>query len=315
MENEGLSTMVKKTGISPRYLWKRARDVNPKLQTVIITKKMEVKPNPKSKAKPNAERFTQEVKDERFRLAKKYMQRGIKLRMCDTFIDEGAIMIGKVPTLRAITGEGKKLTSNRGRSSISLPRAMQMESLKFPKEACGKLSFIIAVHPAIGLVYFDLLSPTTNHPKHGHYKSGRHISKGITSKEFDKSMEKILAKLRRLSMRHSKYFLKGPKVVLDPVTFHVPKIKSLSKRVLEIPKKSPEFTKPVKRVINAIKTEFWKRYAEMLQKPGPDGYISLKRAKLLLRRVVKDVVMAENISKDVHSMYKVYKAVADAKGA
>lgn len=313
MENEGLKAIIKETGCSPTQLWTRAKQVNPKLQTVHIPKNSKIKPTLVgiiTTQRTKAEALTQADKNERLRKANKHMQRSIKVRMCDTYIDEGAIMIGNMPTLQAITEKGKRM-----QSGIPLPRAMQMPSSKFPKEACGKLHFVIAIHPNLGLVYLDFLSSTTDHPMHGCYKKSDGRSyKGISSKEFSKVMKEIMATLRTLQTKHPKNFLGGVKVVLNNMPFHSAEIEKLGKRALEIPPKSPEFQKPVTRVIRAIKTEFWKRYAEMLSKPDNPGYIPFKRAKSLLRRVVKAVVKPENIAKDVHAMLPIYKAIADAKG-
>ena len=97
----------------------------------------------------------QSIKDERLHFVNKQKQRSLRKRMCDTYVEEGTILIGSAPSLFTVTEGRKRATGDTG-----TPLA-PFESRVFPKEACGKLSFIIAVHPILGLVYFDYLTPTT----------------------------------------------------------------------------------------------------------------------------------------------------------
>lgn len=107
----------------------------------------------------------------------------------------------------------------------------------------------------------------------------------------------------------------GVHVIVDNVTFHTTEvIESFKKLVIELPPKSPELNKPVKRVIEDIKREFWKRYGKKLDK-SPTGYVTFQSARRMLRQVAKDVVKPENIAKDVKAMRDTYLAISHAQGA
>lgn len=140
-------------------------------------------------------------------------------------------------------------------------------------------------------------------------------AKGMTSKEFEKVMGRIMDKLRMHAKANPRNFHKGVTVVMDNARFHSKEMKKLGKQALEIPPLSPEFNKPVEHMFNTIKTEFWKRYAQLLAHGGAHRYVPFNRAKELLQAVVEEMVKPAGIAKDVKSLRKTYEAVIAAKGS
>jgi hypothetical protein len=137
---------------------------------------------------------------------------------------------------------------------------------------------------------------------------------GTTSQECHKVLSKIWEKLQELQKKNPRHFPRGTLVVMDNARFHADAIKWLGKYCISIPPFSPECNKPVEHMFHTIKTEFWKRYANLLMEAGSKRFIPFKQAKAMLVKVVEDVVKAPSIEKDVRTLKKTYKAIIDAKG-
>ena len=153
MENPGLKALMKKTGASPTHLWMRAKAVNPRLKV----KRVYFKPTRGSA-----------IKEKRLICAKKFVAVPVKKRLCYTHLDECKLWILQPHLGRAIGEEGENI-------SCETPLVPGAGRTNFPPEACGKMSFIIAVHPILGLVHFQFLSSTTNDKMHGRYKARTHL--------------------------------------------------------------------------------------------------------------------------------------------
>lgn len=141
------------TGATPAYLWRRAKAVNPKLKVV----KVYFKPA-----------RNQKFRDQRLTIAKKLLKRSLKERLCDTYLDESTIQICKPPLGTAIGEKGEYIICES-------PLVVGVGSPNLPPQACGKMSFILAIHPVIGLVHFEFLSNTTKHKMSGRYKVRHHL--------------------------------------------------------------------------------------------------------------------------------------------
>lgn len=127
-------------------------------------------------------------------------------------------------------------------------------------------------------------------------------------------MEKIWEKLQELQKKNPRDFPRGTLVVMDNARFHADAIKWLGKYCIPIPPFSPECNKAVEHMFHTIKTEFYKRYANLLMEAGSQRYIPFKQAKAMLVKVVHDVVKAPSIEKDVKTLKQTFKAIIAAEG-
>ena len=152
-EHAGLQEIKRTTGVTDEHLWRRAQEVEPRLGSVRVLFKRYRGPK---------------IRDERLRLAKALFQRSADDFMSATYVDEATIHIRKPPVTKGIALKGEHLISE-------IPLAIAAGMPDLPKDACGKLSFMLAVHPKAGLVLFDFLSPTDGHKMAGRYKVSPHL--------------------------------------------------------------------------------------------------------------------------------------------
>ena len=141
------------TGVNAAHLWRRAQDVEPRLGSVRVLFKRYRGPK---------------IQGKRVEVSKALFQRSPKDLMSATYVDEATIHIRKPPVTKGIALKGEHLISE-----IPLEIAAGIPDL--PKSACGRLCFMLAVHPKAGLVYFDFLSSTKNHKMAGRYKVSLHL--------------------------------------------------------------------------------------------------------------------------------------------
>jgi len=152
-EHAGLQEIKRATGVSTEHLWRRAKEVEPRLGSVRVLFKRYRGPK---------------IQGARVKIAKVLYQRRADDFMSATYLDEATIHIRKPPVTKGIALKGGHLVSE-----IPLEIAAGIPDL--PKEACGKLTFMLAVHPKVGLVYFDFLSSTDGHKMAGRYKVSPHL--------------------------------------------------------------------------------------------------------------------------------------------
>lgn len=136
----------------------------------------------------------------------------------------------------------------------------------------------------------------------------------MTSDEFTQVMKVIKNKALALAKSRPRAFPGGVRFLMDNARFHARAVKELKLNCVEIPPQSPDCNKVVEHCFNSIKMEFWKRYNKQLK--DRKGFpIDWQEAKVMLPRVVKDVVTAERVDADAKTLIDTYKAIVANKGS
>lgn len=127
--------------VTPEHLWRRARQANPHLTIGRFVLKRSLK---------------DEDRQSRLKKANKNIQRVKNFFLNCVYVDQCWIPI-QPQAGQCICLEGQ-------RPVVQDPRLRPNTGMN------GTLCFMLAVHPAVGLLHFSLLSPTPTHPMHGLYK-------------------------------------------------------------------------------------------------------------------------------------------------
>lgn len=141
LNHEGLAKIIKETGVTSAHLWRRARNINPKLKIQKVLFKPPLPPK---------------VQDARVKIAKKLYQRPQRDFEGATFMDETTLPVLKLTSGSAIGEKGEYIVQ-------PTYLVVGVGTPDLPKEARGKIHIFLAVHPKEGLVFWDYLSPTTGY--------------------------------------------------------------------------------------------------------------------------------------------------------
>lgn len=140
-----LRRLIKFCKVDPKHLWERAKAVHPKLKLVRVLFKA---------------RKSKDEKNERVRFARQLKNMHESTFLTSVYLDEAWLVIHKPIPGKGIGEKGDHII-------IDAPLPSDKE---LPKSAQGVLCMFLAVHPMLGLVHYELLSPTTKHPWHHRWK-------------------------------------------------------------------------------------------------------------------------------------------------
>lgn len=126
-------------------MWQRAKAVNPKLKLVRVIFKA---------------RKGKDEKGDRVKFAKHLLNRQDDTFLTSVYLDEAWLVLKKPVQGKGIGEKGELII-------IEAPHPSDKE---LPKGAQGVLCIFLAVHPLLGLVHYELLSPTTKHQWHNRWK-------------------------------------------------------------------------------------------------------------------------------------------------
>jgi hypothetical protein len=140
-----LKSLVSDRGFTPDYLWKRAKKVDPELHSIGVVLKAAL---------------SSRVKEERKRAASVLLRMPASTFMNAIYLDESWFKTRAAPSGRALARQKANLVEE-----IQMPLGYDL-----PKEAQGTMFLFLAVHPLLGLIHWELLSPTTGHPRKGKHK-------------------------------------------------------------------------------------------------------------------------------------------------
>jgi hypothetical protein len=143
--NVFLKEVVERYGVTPKFLWRKAKEFDKKLK--------------KRRLHWKDIRSTQWC-DLRVQKATAIYAKPASFHCDAIYADECKLRIHQTVHTTVIGESGVPLF---GLTSLGAHGGL-------PPESCGDISFFLAVHRSVGALYFELLSPTPGHHRHGHVK-------------------------------------------------------------------------------------------------------------------------------------------------
>lgn len=140
-----LSRLLKDCKVTPKRLWQRAKAVHPKLKLVRVLFKA---------------RKSKDQKRIRVQYARQLLNMNDDTFLTSVYLDEAWLVL-RQPI------QGKGIGEKGDHFIIEAPLPSDKE---LPKGAQGVLCIFLAVHPILGLIHYELLSPTTKHQWHHRWK-------------------------------------------------------------------------------------------------------------------------------------------------
>jgi hypothetical protein len=140
-----LKQLVQESDVSPKHIWRRATAVDPSLRVAHFLFRAKLVPR---------------VREQRVTIAKELLSMPADTWLYTIYLDETWFKLRHTPSGRALTREKGPVVYE-----IDIPPGYDL-----PAEEQGTIFLFLAVHPLLGRIHHELLSPTTGHPRHGHYK-------------------------------------------------------------------------------------------------------------------------------------------------
>jgi hypothetical protein len=140
-----LRRLLKYCKVTSKHLWQRAKAVRPKLKLVRVLFKA---------------RKSKDQKRSRVQFARHLLNMNDDIFLTSVYLDEAWLVLRQpIP--------GKGIGEKGDHFIIDAPLPSDKE---LPKGAQGVLCMFLAVHPILGLIHYELLSPTTKHQWHHRWK-------------------------------------------------------------------------------------------------------------------------------------------------